>query len=352
MGLTCRGIARGAAGVAALWAGAARADDAATAAASDHAVAVARDVARVVGRVLADPEAPVFHAEEQRGWNAPVQLMMQPAEPSVYAPPTPPSEAEGVNMGGVHLDVKIGYFSDHLYRGVDRASFIGDVTRRDPSQRANLQFDGRLEFDLGKLPHPFVQLFTNVLDSDPISNFQELRITYGAEWKVRPIVLAAGSTVYIFPDRENPNEDNELNTTEVWGRLTLDDAVILRRDEPLLSPYVYAAYDFDQYHGWYLEAGVSHDFAIEKTGLVITALANVGYVLGNEAFAGPRGDDTGFQHYEVGVRARYSLNTVLNIPQRYGQWAVTGYLFYTDGLEDDVRADTQLWGGAGFQFQY
>ena len=44
--------------------------------------------------------------------------------------------------------------------------------------------------------------------------------------------------------------------------------------------------------------------------------------------------------------------TLLNIPRRYGDWRLKGYLFYTDGIEDELRADTQLWGGMGIQFSY
>ncbi|GIW75539.1 MAG: hypothetical protein KatS3mg104_0602 [Phycisphaerae bacterium] len=43
----------------------------------------------------------------------------------------------------------------------------------------NLQFDGKISFDLGKLPHPFVQVFVNVAENDPVSNFQEIRPTVG-----------------------------------------------------------------------------------------------------------------------------------------------------------------------------
>ena len=69
-------------------------------------------------------------------------------------------------------------------------------------------------------------------------------------------------------------------------------------------------------------------------------------------FIGPTGKDTGPQHYEAGLTGRYSLNQILNIPQRYGQWSINGYIFYSDGLSNKLRADTQLWGGAGIQFSY
>lgn len=276
----------------------------------------------------------------------PIKLGLEPQAPSVYALPEPVKESEGVNMGGVHVDIKISYLTDYIYRGVDRTAFIADVTRGQTTERANFQFDGKLSFDLGKLPSPFIGVFTNVLDNDPVSNFQEVRPMFGAEWRIRPLVIAAGNNTYEFPDR------NPLNTGEAWGKVTLDDAAVLSRNEPLLSPYLYGAYDYDQYNGWYLEMGVSHDFAIEKTGITLTLLADIAYVDGHGYFVGPSGDDTGFQHYELGIIGKYNLNLLLNIPERYGQWSLNGYLYYTDGLDGSLRADTQFWGGAGIEFSY
>jgi hypothetical protein len=277
----------------------------------------------------------------------PPHLTMEPQDTSVYALPTPATADEGANTGGVNIDMKVNYLSDYLYRGVDRTNFI-DANTGGPiaNERANFQFDGKLFWNLGKLPHPFIGIFANVLDQDPISTFQEVRPTFGAEWRIRPMILAAGQNTYIFPDR------SELNTGEVWGKIAIDDSVILRSEEPFLTPYIYAAYDYDIYNGWYFQAGVSHDFVIEGTGINFTAEAAVGGVIGHQAFVGPTGKDTGFQHYEFGLTGRYNLNQVLNIPARYGQWSINGYVYYADGLSNKLRADTQLWGGAGIQFSY
>src|SRR6266850_1838897 len=277
----------------------------------------------------------------------PPRFTLEPQDTSVYALPTPPTTEEGANTGGVNIDMRVNYLSDYLYRGVDRTHFI-DTSTGNPTanERANFQFDGKLIWNLGKLPHPFIGIFANVLDQDPISTFQEVRPVFGAEWRIRPLILSAGHNTYIFPER------SELNTSEAWGKIALDDSVLLRSDEPLLTPYIYAAYDYDIYNGWYFQAGVSHDFVIEGTGINFTAEAAVGGVLGQQAFAGPTRKDTGFQHYEFGLTARYNLNQVLNIPARYGQWSINGYIYYADGLNNHLRADTQLWGGTGIQFSY
>jgi len=276
----------------------------------------------------------------------PLLLADQPP-PSVYGLPTPPGEKEAINYGGIHLDIKVSYFSNYVYRGVDRSDYIARATGRQATDRANFQFDGKLMFDLGNLPHPFIGIFTNVLDSDPVSNFQEVRPFFGFDWKIRPVVLSVGDTIYEFPDRK------DVNTGEAWARVLLDDAALLKRDEPLLSPYLFAAYDYDRYSGWYFEMGISHDFVIEKTGITITPVADVAYVLNHGEFKKtPGGSSTGFQHYDIGVIGRYSLNNLLNIPLRYGNWSINGYLYYTGGIDSDLQAEDAVWGGAGIQLTY
>ena len=109
------------------------------------------------------------------------------------------------------------------------------------------------------------------------------------------------------------------------------------------------------YDGVYLEAGVRHQFELEDTGVMVTAVADVAYVVNNVQFAdltSSRPDDTGFQHYDVGLIGSLSLNRVLSIPRRYGQWTLDGMLYYTDGVDSGLRADTQVWGGVAIGFRY
>lgn len=261
---------------------------------------------------------------------------------SIYAPPSPPQENAGVNEGAVHFNLAVGYFTDYVYRGLELLEPPG------AEDRTNLQVNARLSFDLGKLPHPFVGVFVNVADSDPTSTFQEVRPYLGAEWTIRPLIISGGHNAYLYPDRD------QLETSEFWGKIQIDDSYFFRTDQPIFSPYIYGAYDYDRYNGWYLEAGISHDFVIEDTGLTLTAEAHASYVRGIDLFDGTGGLEkvAGFQHYQIGLIADYSLNTLLNISRRYGQWSFQGFLYYTDNIEDDLIATTQLWGGAGIMFRY
>jgi hypothetical protein len=272
---------------------------------------------------------------------SPTALSLMLDDQSVYAPPAPPREDEGFNAGGVNLDLNFRYATDNVYRGVSRSE--GLKNRHSP----NLQFDGRLDFNLGKLPHPFIGAFVNIHSSDPISRFQEVRPYLGVNWNLRPFMVEGGNITYIFPERD------ELNTGEVYTKITFDDSWLFRTDTPIVSPYVYAAYDYDKYNGWYFEAGLKHDFVFENTGFTLTALANIAFVTNNASFATTvDGKDTGLQHYEVGLIGNYSLNHLFHFSPRYGTFTFQGFVYFDDRTSSDLRADIQIWGGAGIGFHY
>jgi hypothetical protein len=261
---------------------------------------------------------------------------------SVYAPPEIPSEADGVNEGGVNIALQVAYMTDYVYRGVDRSEVGGY------EDAPNLQVDGKLSWNLGELPHPFIGIFANVYDSDPISRFQEIRPYLGADWNIRPFIFSFGHINYIYPDRD------DFNTSEVFVKVVFDDSFLFSTERPIFSPYVFGAYDYDLNNGYYLEAGISHDIPIEDTGIVLTFTGNIAYVNGiQHQFAFFSRDDEGLQHWEVGMIGTYSLNTLLNFSRRYGEWTLKGYLFYTDGIEEGMlAADNQLWGGVAIGFRY
>src|SRR5438552_2722582 len=286
-------------------------------------------------------------------FSKPIQLSLQPEPPSVYAPPAAPREEVGLNEGGVHVRLDVNYMTDYVFRGLDRSDGTGlAVPGQTPKSfghedAPNLQFDGQISWDLGKLPHPYVQLFVNVDDSDPVSRFQIVQPIVGFEWNLRPIIVEAGQQTFLYPERD------EINTSEVFAKLTLDDSFYFHTDQPILSPYIYAAYDYDLYDGSYFQVGVKHDFPIEGTGVTITALADVAYVIANQQFSVPNSKiDTGFQHYDLGLIGSFSLNSIFNLSRRYGEFSIKGYLYYTDGLSNKLLADTQVWGGCGISFKY
>jgi hypothetical protein len=260
---------------------------------------------------------------------------------SVYAPPAPPREDEGLNQGGVHFGLDLSYLNRYLYRGIIRFKNVGG------SSQLNLQLDGKLSYDLGTLPHPWVETFVNVDDGDSVSRFQEVRPSLGFDWNLKPLLLTAGYIDYLFPEREKTND-----TQEGFAKLGFDDSTLFRMDQPLLSPYLYTAADFGRYHGFYFEAGVSHDFPIEDTGLSFRLFADVAYVVNQQLFRMNSISDTGFQHYDLGFVTTYSLNNLFNVSKRYGEFDLKGFLTYTSGIDNNIRGDSDLWGGVGMAFSY
>jgi hypothetical protein len=271
----------------------------------------------------------------------PLTLSTEGAPDSVYAPPTPPREDEGLNQGGVHFGLDLSYLNRYLYRGVIRFKNVGG------SSQLNLQLDGKLSYDLGTLPHPYVETFVNVDDGDSISRFQEVRPGAGFDWNLKPLMLSAGYIDYLFPEREKTND-----TQEGYAKLGFDDSTLFRTEHPVLNPYIYGAFDFGRYHGFYLELGINHDFPIEDTGLTFTLLADVAYVVDQGFFRTNTISDTGFQHYDLGMIATYSLNNLFNLSKRYGEFDLKGFLTYSNGINAEIRADTALWGGGGINFSY
>lgn len=281
-------------------------------------------------------------AAVSRGDDAPLTLAEMPVDnESVYAPTPTPPESEWGNNGGVNFDLRVSYVTDYIYRGIDFSEESGS------EDSPNLQMDERLTFNLGRAPHPFAGLFVNVNDSDPVSRFQEIRPYIGLEWTFRQLTVAAGQTTYIYPERE------DVNTAEVWGLVSLDDSFLWGTDRAILTPYIYGAYDYDLYKGWYLEAGVKHTFVIPDTGVTVILFADIAYVMSFPQFAlTPDGQDSGWQHYDIGMTASYSLNSLFNFPKRYGEWRIEGYLNYIGGLNEDLLANNQVWGGGGISFHY
>ncbi|HZK82549.1 MAG TPA: hypothetical protein VFC46_15810, partial [Humisphaera sp.] len=246
---------------------------------------------------------------------------------NVYPEIMPQRMQENLNGGGVNFGLNIDWLSDYVYRGVDQ-----NTPGRRPEN--SLEFTAQAKFDLGKLPHPIIGLFVNVYNSDPVSRFEEVRPFFGAEWTLKPIAITAGYISYIFPNRKS------VDTQEVFAKIALDDSRLFRTATPIFSPYIYGAYDTDLYKGFYLEAGARHDFVFEDFGFTFSPVGDVGYVANNAHFAVIKGGKNwGLQHYDVGAIANFSLNHLLNMDHRHGEWSVNGYLYYTGRFDNLLRAD-------------
>jgi len=275
--------------------------------------------------------------------DAPAPKMLDVSnDESVYDNPPPPNASTGVNSGGVKFNIDATYLNKYVYRGVDH-------DRVAPNGNAlNLLINAEVEFDLGKFPHPLFGVTTNIYDSDPVSRFQEILPYAGARWTIAPFTIETALNEYIYPNRES------LNTDEVYLKITLDDSFLFHSKRPVLQPYVLSAFDYERSNGWYLETGISHDFIFEEFGLTITPKADVAYISHYEQNFIYKNDigDYGFQHADMGLDIKYSLNTLFNVSRRLGEFDLHGCFFYTEKLQATVTGDYVLWGGFGLGFSY
>jgi hypothetical protein len=285
----------------------------------------------------------------------PLLMALPPSPPSVYAPVEPPKASDGLNQGGLNVDLDFKYLTDDVYRGVSHNRAVYVNIPGQPVQgklhASNFQPDARLTFDLGGLPHPYVGVLANLNDSDPLSRFQEIRPFAGVTYNLRPLLVDAGVNAYIYPERERFNPSP--NTAEVYTKLTLDDSFFTLTPKPILSPYIYGAYDYQRNQGWYLEAGLKHDFDFPDFGLTLTPYADVAYISHFEQqFVSIDPHKSGFQHYDIGLTADYSLNHLFHTRSRYGEFAVEGYLTYTGRFSNQLLAVSEVWGGVGLRYRY
>ncbi|MGA2441396.1 MAG: hypothetical protein ABSH08_10575 [Tepidisphaeraceae bacterium] len=273
-------------------------------------------------------------------------VLGSPQDPFASQQATPQSEwgDQQVNSGGAHFSLDFAYANRYIYRGVDH-----DTVATHGSS-LNLLFDAKLEFDLGQYPHPFVEVFTNIYDADPLSRFQEIRPSVGADWDVKPFDLELVDISYIYPERES------FNLPELDVKITLDDNLLLDTDKPILSPYVLGAFTYAKNEGWYIETGMKHDFTFEDLGLVITPEANIAWITGLKqqfVFVNTATQHcTGWQHLEFGLTITYSLNVLLNVSKKFGEFDVKGYGFYDDRLSAQITSTNAFWGGIGLGFKY
>ena len=262
-----------------------------------------------------------------------------PPPESVYAPPRVDESADGgFNEGALALDITGRYVTDYVFRGLE-------IVEPDAREDAiNVQVDALLTLDLGRLPDPFVRVFTNTAEGDNISNFQTIRPSVGLSFEGDAFDLDLGYQSFTYPDRDG------LDTSEVFALLTIDDGYLAGGEEPILGPYVFAAYDYDAFTGTYIEAGLLRAFDVGESNFDVRLNAHVAYVDSFEGLYG--GDGSGFSHYQLSATLHYDLNTLLNISRRYGHFGVEGYINFTDGIDDEFTTTNQIWGGAGITFRY
>jgi hypothetical protein len=255
---------------------------------------------------------------------------------TVYEPVPIRQPGSGFNDGAVSLDIGVIYRTDYVFRGIE------PVEPDSGEDAANVGIDGTITFDLGRLPDPFVRLFTNTAEGDQISKFQVIRPTVGLRFDSEVLDVVVAHQSFTYPDRD------VLDTSEVYVEVDFNDALLSGDEGKFIGPYAFVAYDYDTFEGIYAEAGFRRSGRQPGSALLVGYDLHIAYVDGLEELFG----DDGFAHYQFGVHAEYDLNTLLNISRRYGRFSLVGELHYTDEIDDEVAAETQIWGGGGLMLRY
>jgi hypothetical protein len=257
---------------------------------------------------------------------------------TVYGTPPILTPGSGQNDGGINLNASVRYATDYMFRGFE------PVEADSSEDSINFGIDTTLTFDLGRLPDPFVRVITNTAEGDSVSKFQVIRPIVGFQWDTDAFGLTLGHQSFTYPDRD------VLDTAEIFIDLAINDDALFGGEGVNFGPYLFVAYDYDAFEGTYAEAGFRRFEPIDESALGLGYNVHLAYIESLGGLFG--GSGRGFQHYQIGVLAGYDLNTLLNISRRYGIWSLQGSFNYTDGLEDDLAAETQLWGTFGVSLRY
>src|SRR6478672_5369605 len=78
---------------------------------------------------------------------------------SIYAPPEATPDEQLGNNGAVHFDLTVGYWTDYIFRGIDRSESGGS------EDSPNILIDGSMRIDLGRYPTLILGVFSNIYDS-------------------------------------------------------------------------------------------------------------------------------------------------------------------------------------------
>ena len=117
--------------------------------------------------------------------------MDEPA--SVYPEIMPPRAEEAMNAGGVNFGLNVELADPTTFFAVSiKAPTATILKHRCSSTRTpNLIW---VNFRIRSSGYSSMSL-----NSDPKARFEEVRPYFGAEWTLKPIIIAAGFTSYIHP---------------------------------------------------------------------------------------------------------------------------------------------------------
>ncbi len=249
--------------------------------------------------------------------------------------------------------------SDYIFRGVNFSEFSGEGR-----EKPNHQMTAGVSYDTGAFgTFGFAAWFEwyAAQDSrrfDPASDGKLQEVDYTLYWSYDlsrlnesiPVTLETGWIAYTFPQAAG----DAHYTNEWYITLSLDDSSLFGTEGGVLNPYVGYYLDTDDVKGCWIELGISHDFALAELGMANTTGLKDITVTPSTVLGIDRGQfDSGCHIHNIlyGLDVSYDLSSALGIPSQYGSLTLTGFLYFSNAINDDVIND-ELFGGVSMGYEW
>ncbi|MEM8874465.1 MAG: hypothetical protein AAGD32_09415 [Planctomycetota bacterium] len=264
-----------------------------------------------------------------------IQLVSGAPARTIYGAPRAVPEQSTPTLD-IEFELFAGWASDYVFRGIELLEPTGQEDSSVYPMRA------RVELMPGEPVSVFAELFAVAGESDPFDGFGTYQPSVGVTLSPDDgLRLTLGHTTFLYPTVD-------LDTNEIFATAEVD---LLRSGDGAAFTTVFAlgTYDYDRFDGVYGEVGLTTrlpglDSDVLRFEAAIAVIDSYDELFG--------GDGSGLQHYRVGLVSEIELNELLNVSRQRGRVFLDSELFYTDGIEGGLRAETQLWGGVGLRISY
>jgi len=247
--------------------------------------------------------------------------------------------------------------SDYVFRGINFSEYAGEGREKINHQLGlNLEIDtGQMGRNLGIFGFSYWgDWYTDEKNLNPTSSHNLHESDYIIYWNYQiPELLLNLQTGWVAITLPQLGTD-AYYTNEWYIVLGLNDGPLFGSKEPILKPYVAYFLDTDDHDGGWLEWGISHDFALGNMGLGDTPVlkdvtVKPSLVMGIDG--GQLGESWRVAHMKYGLDVVYDLSGALEIPEEYGNISITGFVYFSDAIFDEVLND-EFWGGVTFCYAW
>ncbi len=282
------------------------------------------------------------------------------AEAEAAPAPAPQGEAEGsANPYPITLAVEYAVVTDYIWRGANFSEYAGEGR-----EKLNHQLDVALSADLADLGLPDIGTITfdawfewyegqRSMAPGSETSLQEVDYTISWGFDVTDAVsMELGWIAYTFP---NAGGDG-YSSYEVYGAISVNDGALFGLEDGILNPSVAYNYDYDLVEAGVLTIGIEHEFALGDltdapllSDMTLTPSATV--IVDNrfwdKAIGGTGHTSTKISSVEFGLAVGVDLNSLLDIPAKYGGFSAGAFINYSDALRDNLGAamNDEFYGG-------